>query len=94
MKRSFATNEFYHLFNRGVDKRKVFLDKNDHIRFIHDLYEFNDIKPAKEFYRLYSKREVVKKSKNVGSRVSHIEQREKSELKGVLKSELKGVLKS
>jgi len=51
MKRSFTTNEFYHLFNRGVDKRKIFLNKNDYIRFIHDLYEFNDIKPAFQFSR-------------------------------------------
>lgn len=51
MKRSFATDEFYHLFNRGVDKRKIFLDKSDHLRFIHDLYEFNDSKPALQFSR-------------------------------------------
>ncbi len=34
--------EVYHLLNRGVDKRKIFLDEQDHFRFIHDLYEFND----------------------------------------------------
>lgn len=34
--------ELIHVLNRGVDKRKIFLDKQDHFRFIHDLYEFND----------------------------------------------------
>ena len=34
--------EFYHLLNRGVDKRNIFLDKQDYMSFIHDLFEFND----------------------------------------------------
>lgn len=34
--------KIYHVLNRGVDKRKIFLDNQDHFRFIHDLYEFND----------------------------------------------------
>jgi len=33
---------FYHLLNRGVDKRNIFLDQKDYLRFIHDLFEFND----------------------------------------------------
>lgn len=38
----FVNGHFYHIFNRGVDKRKIFMDKQDYYRFIHDLYEFND----------------------------------------------------
>ena len=34
--------ELYHLLNRGVDKRQIFLDNQDRARFVHDLYEFND----------------------------------------------------
>lgn len=34
--------DFFHVLNRGVDKRKVFLNEKDYLRFIHDLYEFND----------------------------------------------------
>jgi len=34
--------EIYHALNRGVDKRKIFFDKQDYFRFIHDLFEFND----------------------------------------------------
>lgn len=33
--------EFYHVLNRGVDKRTIFTDSRDYARFIHDLYEFN-----------------------------------------------------
>ncbi len=34
--------EFFHTLNRGVDKRKIFLDDEDRNRFIHNLFEFND----------------------------------------------------
>ncbi len=34
--------DFFHTFNRGVDKRNIFLDDKDRFRFVHDLYEFND----------------------------------------------------
>jgi len=33
---------FYHTLNRGVDKRDIFLDKQDYLRFVHDLYELNN----------------------------------------------------
>lgn len=36
------TGEIYHIFNRGVEKRKIFSDEKDYFRFIHDLWEFND----------------------------------------------------
>ncbi len=38
----FVEGEIYHIYNRGVEKRKVFLDKQDYLRFIHDLFELND----------------------------------------------------
>lgn len=37
-------SEFYHTYNRGVEKRKIFLENVDYLRGIHDLYEFNDAK--------------------------------------------------
>ena len=33
---------FYHTYNRGVEKRKIFMDGTDYLRCVHDLYEFND----------------------------------------------------
>ena len=41
--------EFYHLINRGVDKRKVFEEDGDYIRFIHDMYVFNDAQSAPNY---------------------------------------------
>lgn len=60
----FANNEYYHIYNRGVDKRKIFLDRNDYIRFLHDLYEFNDQERATEFARI--------SKHNVGGSTSYI----------------------
>lgn len=34
------------MLSRGIEKRKIFIDKKDCLRFIHDLYEFNDEQPA------------------------------------------------
>ncbi len=45
-KLKFVENEIYHVYNRGVEKRTIFRDEHDCMRFIHDLFEFNDEKPA------------------------------------------------
>lgn len=71
----FANNEYYHVYNRGVDKRKVFLDKSDYIRFLHNLYEFNNQKRAPEYSRI-----VKHNVRNVWSLTPHIE-KEKSRKK-------------
>ena len=38
----FAEGEFYHLYNRGVDKRVVFTNKDEYRRFMAYLYLLND----------------------------------------------------
>ena len=49
----FITNEIYHIYNRGVEKRNVFISDKDYFRFIHNLFEFNDKAPACNiFYKL------------------------------------------
>jgi len=53
--------EIYHVLNRGVDKRKIFLDDKDYLRFIHDLYEFNDEEPAGEIYYYFNKYQDVRR---------------------------------
>jgi len=58
--------ELYHIINRGVDGRDIFLDPQDYARFVHDLYEFNDTSPALEFHHAKSR------FKNVGRRTSYI----------------------
>jgi putative transposase len=34
--------DFYHVLNRGVEKRTLFMNDSDFLRFVHDLWEFND----------------------------------------------------
>ena len=46
----FTNNEIYHICNRGVDNRNIFLDDDDYFRFVHNLFEFNDIEPALNLY--------------------------------------------
>lgn len=41
-KREFADDAYFHIYNRGVDKRTIFEDDEDHYRFLHGLYEYND----------------------------------------------------
>lgn len=36
-----VTDSYYHVYNRGVDKRKIFLDDTYYYRFIHGLFRFN-----------------------------------------------------
>jgi putative transposase len=37
----FAKGEFYHIYNRGVEGRDIFLDDYDYKRFMHGLSAFN-----------------------------------------------------
>lgn len=37
----FQNDHYYHVYNRGVDKREVFCDENDYIRFLICMREFN-----------------------------------------------------
>jgi len=46
-KQSFAISEYYHLYNRGVEKRKIFLDKRDYLHFLYLMYVCNTIKNIK-----------------------------------------------
>lgn len=42
--------EYYHLYNRGVDKRDIFLDVEDYFRFLKSLNEFNQVDPIISLY--------------------------------------------
>lgn len=46
MRRKIVVGNIYHVLNRGVDKRRIFQEDLDYLRFIHDLFEFNDTNPA------------------------------------------------
>ena len=60
-KPQFVENQIYHIYNRGVEKRDIFLDDKDYLRFIHDLFEFNDRDSAFNVaYHFNSKSKEVK----------------------------------
>ena len=46
----FVNEGIYHVYNRSVEKREIFVDDQDRFRFIHDLFEFNDEAPAVNLY--------------------------------------------
>lgn len=46
------TDEYYHIYNRGVDKRNIFLDKYDYLKFLTGMKEFNQSEPIESLYRL------------------------------------------
>ncbi len=54
---SFANNEYYHIYNRGADKRNIFLDNYDYLRFLRSINEFNQIDPI---ISLYTKDQLAK----------------------------------
>ena len=61
--------ELYHVMNKGVDGRKIFLDTQDYARFVHDLYEFNDTSPALQFTRIsHPATHVGRTTSNMGKR--------------------------
>lgn len=43
----FCNNNFYHLYNRGVDKQTIYFGDDNYLRFIHGLTMFNDIEITK-----------------------------------------------
>ncbi|MDP2665821.1 MAG: transposase [bacterium] len=43
---SFAPGEFYHIYNRGTDKRNVFMSRSDRDRFLALLYLANQNEPV------------------------------------------------
>src|SRR3989344_5909488 len=41
----FVEDEYYHIYNRGVDKRSIFEDLTDLNRFVQSIKEFNSVEP-------------------------------------------------
>jgi len=44
-KQKLVPNSIYHIYNRGVEKRTIFIDDNDRLRFVKGLAIFNDKRP-------------------------------------------------
>ena len=63
----FAVGEYYHVYNRGVDKRSIFEDKDDVCRFFQSMDEFNTIEAIGGIY----KHSFIKKKKVHTKRFTH-----------------------
>ena len=48
----FASEEYYHIYNRGVEKRDIFEDKSDYLRFLESMSAFNTVEPVGSLYEL------------------------------------------
>lgn len=46
----FQTGEYYHIYNRGVEKRNIFCDEKDFLRFLTSMREFNRVDPIGSLY--------------------------------------------
>lgn len=49
-KTNFVEGEYYHIYNRGVDKREIFSDKFDLERFLQSMESFNTKDPIGSLY--------------------------------------------
>ena len=50
-KTAFIEGEYYHIYNRGVDKRNIFSDQADIDRFFQSMVEFNVLDPIGSIYQ-------------------------------------------
>lgn len=39
----FADGQYYHIYNRGLDRRALFLETRDYSRFLSNIFHFNDV---------------------------------------------------
>ena len=62
MKIQYEIGEIYHIFNRGVDKRKIFSNQNDLNRFLKSMEVFNSVKPIGSLFEQSFQKEKTKKS--------------------------------
>ena len=60
--------QLIHVVSRGVDKRKIFMDEHDRVRFIHNLFEFNNQNEIDNIYYRYRKNRFLGGSDFVGNR--------------------------
>jgi REP element-mobilizing transposase RayT len=60
----FGTGEFYHIYNRGVEKRDVFSSLPDFNRFLKSVVAFNTIEPIGSIYENAFSKNISRKKAN------------------------------
>ncbi len=69
----FANGEYYHIYNRGVDKREVFLNENDYLRFLRSMKEFNREDTIGSLYEKYLREKKVNESSGSSTPIMGVE---------------------
>ncbi|MEI7750049.1 MAG: transposase [Candidatus Moraniibacteriota bacterium] len=75
----FANDEYYHVYNRGVDKREVFLNEGDYVRFLTYLREFNDNSTYEQRIFLKNQKNIKSSSKELSSCIQELSSLEESQ---------------
>ena len=68
--RNFEENGYYHIFNRGVEKRKIFLDDQDYKMFSYYLFVY--LKPLDEILLAYPLLPTRLQAKNLANEIDLI----------------------
>ncbi len=55
----FKNGEYYHIYNRGVEKRTIFLDENDYKKFLRSLSDFNNSSYYEERLRIFKEQKEL-----------------------------------
>lgn len=61
-----VNEQYYHIYNRGVDKRDIFMDHNDLKRFVLSIKEFNILEPVGSINSNIKNRTDLDRLKNTG----------------------------
>jgi len=73
-KTKFKNGEYFHIYNRGTDKREIFSDRYDYIRFLESLNLFNGIESIGSIYELaFRKKRDVEAEPPIGGSASNSE---------------------
>ena len=71
-KHPFVVGEYYHVYNRGTDKRDIFVDQKDLSRFWESLFDFNQIEPIGSVYEFSFRKKILEKNKKTKPLVEFI----------------------
>jgi len=61
----FLNGSFYHIYNRGTDRRDIFCNESDYLRFIYSMHKFNNLNISSNMQRFISHHEVRGLTSNV-----------------------------
>jgi REP element-mobilizing transposase RayT len=72
----FQVGEYYHIYNRGAEGRKIFIDRRDFLRFLTSMREFNDSSVYEQRLflknRLGDKKELSSKALELSSEIAEM----------------------